>query len=160
MNRLAGFIAIALISVSCSKAADSARDTAAGAGDTQSASARNGCPPVTEAEITEAIGVPVTEKQETREGHCLYKTANPVIYADIEARWGNADAEWQGINAGDSTIGAPQDSLAGIGDKAMFGPRDRLYVKQDDVFIAIDAGFDDKVRERARKVAKLVVSKL
>jgi hypothetical protein len=42
----------------------------------------------------------------------------------------------------------------------MFGPRDRLYVKQDNVFIAIDAGFDDRVRERARKVARLLVSTL
>jgi hypothetical protein len=149
-----------LVIVACSKPADSAKDTGGVATDTQSSAAKSGCPPVTEAEMADAIGAPVTEKQETREGHCLYKTANPVVYADIEARWGNADAEWQGINAGDSTIGAPQDSLTGIGDKAMFGPRDRLYVKQDDVFIAIDAGFDENVRERARKVAKLVVSKL
>ena len=153
---------VGLVIVACSKSADSARDTSTLAGDSQSASTRKGtvCPPVTDAQMAEAIGEAVTEKMETKEGHCLYKTANPVIYADIESRWGNADAEWQGINAGDSTIGAPQDSLTGIGDKAMFGPRDRLYVKQDDVFIAIDAGFDEKVRDRARKVARLLVSTL
>lgn len=157
-KRLAAIVGLVL--VACSKPADSGRDTAARAGDSQSSSSKYVCPPVSEDEMSEVIGATVTEKQETREGHCIYKTADHIVYADIEARWGNAEAEWQGINAGDSVIGAPQDSLAGIGDKAMFGPRDRLYVKQDDVFIVIDAGFDEKAKERARKIARLLVSKL
>jgi hypothetical protein len=158
MKRIQLLAIVGLVIVACSKRADSGKDSGAG----EASAARKGttCPPVTDEQMAEAIGEPVTEKQETKEGHCLYKTANPVVYADIESRWGNADAEWQGINAGDSTIGAPQDSLTRIGDKAMFGPRDRLYVKQDDVFIAIDAGFDEKVRERARSVARLLVSTL
>ena len=155
-------LVIAIVIAACSKPADSSGDSAAVAKSAQPPASKGGnmCPPVTDAEMSEAIGAPVTEKQETREGHCVYKTAQAIVYADIDARWGNAEAEWQGITAGDSTIGAPQDSLSGLGDKAFFGPRDRLYLKQDDVFIAIEAGFDNKVRERARRIARLLVSKL
>ena len=57
-------------------------------------------------------------------------------------------------------IGADQEKLSGIGEQAFFGPRDRLYVRNGGAFLAIEAGFDANVRDRAKKVATLAVSKL
>ena len=70
----------------------------------------------------------------------------------------DGDAAWQGVNAGDSIIEAQQDLLAGIGDKAFYGPRDRLYVKKGPVLWRSKVGFDENARARALKVAKLISS--
>ena len=56
--------------------------------------------------------------------------------------------------------GAQQDSLKGIGDKAFFGPRDRLYFRKGDAFVAVEGGFDEHARERALSVARAVAGKL
>ena len=72
----------------------------------------------------------------------------------------SAAESWKGINAGNAMIGADHEKLSGIGEQAVFGPRDRLYVLSGDAFLAIEAGFDNAVRERAKKVAALVLSKL
>jgi hypothetical protein len=67
---------------------------------------------------------------------------------------------WEGVNAGNAKIGAAQDSLAGVGDSAFYGPRDRLYLMKSGAFISVEAGFDDSVRVRGKRVAQLIASKL
>jgi len=126
----------------------------------QSNSDQNACSTIPAAELTEALGRAVTRQESPASTRCIYYTAEPLIYADIQIDRVSGDAAWQGVNGGDSIIGAPQDSLAGLGDKAFFGPRDRLYVKKGSTFIAIEAGFDAKVRERAKNIARVVISKL
>lgn len=162
MNRKVYFGAIAALMIAgCSKGGEPGNGSAAGADSAVSSSqALNACSIVSDAEMSDALGAPVAGKEETNAGHCIYKTASPLVYADVEIDRENADAAWKGVNAGDSLIGAPQDSLTGIGEKAFFGLRDRLYVRKRDAFIAIEAGFDDKVRERAKKIARLVSAKL
>ena len=150
-----------LLSLACSGRSDSASDTTAG--DTAVASAaseQTTCALVPDAEVAGAIGQPVERHESPAPNRCVYYTANPVVFVDIEVDRENGAAAWQGISTGDSLIGAPEDSLTGIGDKAFFGPRDRLYIMKGNSFAAIEAGFDDKVRERARAVAKVVVAKL
>ena len=110
--------------------------------------------------MSTAIGSTVTITEEINANHCIFRTAAPLVYADVEIDRENADAAWQGINAGDSLIGAQQDSLKGIGDKAFFGPRDRLYMRKGNAFAAIEGGFDENARSRALSVARLVASKL
>ncbi|MEP6600637.1 MAG: hypothetical protein ABJB49_02355 [Nitrospirota bacterium] len=126
----------------------------------QSASDQNTCSAIAASELADALGGPVTRQESPTSKRCVYYTSNPVVYADIEIDRESGEESWKGVNAGDSLIGAQQDSLAGIGDMAFFGPRDRLYVKKGNTFIAIEAGFDDKVRERARKIARVVAPKL
>jgi hypothetical protein len=110
--------------------------------------------------MSAAVGSAITGTEEVNTSHCIFRTSAPLVYADVEIDRENGQASWQGINAGDSTIGAAQDSLAGIADKAFFGPRDRLYILKGNSFAAIEGGFDDKARSRAVAIAKLVASKL
>lgn len=107
-----------------------------------------------------AVGSAITATDELSSNHCIFKTSEPLAYADVEIDRENGQAAWEGINAGDSTIGAQQDSLAGIADKAFFGPRDRLYILKNGTFAAIEGGFDEKARSRAIAIAKLVAGKL
>lgn len=154
-------VVVAAVCLGCS-----ARDegkSAATAGDTaavpQTAADQNTCSAIAASDLTEALGGAVTRQESPTANRCVYYTANPVVYADIEIDR-NGDAAWQGVNAGDSIIEAQQDSLTGIGDKAFFGPRDRLYIRKGKAFVAIEAGFDDKVRARARSIARVVTAKL
>ena len=116
------------------------------------------CALFTQAQMGEVIGAPVT-RQETQSSRCIYYTADPNVYVDLEVNRSDADAMWKGVNAGNAAIGAAQDSLAGIGDQAFFGPRDRLYARKGGTFVAVEAGFDAKVRDRARKVAKAALDR-
>jgi hypothetical protein len=134
--------------------------TAADANATDSGAARNPCLIVTEAEMQEVLGTAVTRQQEPTSTRCIYYTDNPVVYVDLEIDRQNASSSWDGVNRGNTMIGAARDSLVGVGDEAFFGPRDRLYVLRGNVFIAVEAGFDDQVRERARKVAELALRKV
>ena len=118
------------------------------------------CTLVADSELSDALGKAVERHESPSPKRCVYYTSDPLVYADIEIDRESGDASWQGVNAGDSIIEAPQDSLSGIGDMAFFGPRDRLYIKKGTSFAAIEAGFDDKVRARARNIARVVVPKL
>ena len=157
------YLAAAVLIISaCSKADDSAPATAeTEKGDLapNAAQIENVCSLVSDAEINEAVGAAVTGKSNSGSKTCLFKTADPVVYASVEIEKEGASA-WRGVNAGDSLIDAPQDSLAGVGDSAFFGPRDRLYLMKGGTFIAVEGGFDDHARERGRKVARLIASKL
>jgi len=151
-----------LIITACAKDSGQTDDASPATSDSPVAqsSVSSTCSMVSDAEMSEALGAPVTGREETTSTRCIYRTAAPLVYADVEVDRENADAAWQGINAGDSLIGAPQDSLEGVGDKAFFGPRDRLYFRKGQAFVAIEAGFDEKVRERAVRIARLVSGKL
>lgn len=82
------------------------------------------------------------------------------MFVTLEVDQESAAASWQGAGGGNEAIGAATDKVTGLGDKAFFGPRDVLYVLSADTFVMVEAGFDDKVRERGKKVAKLVLDKL
>ncbi len=154
------FVVFALC-IACSGSSDNNADTVVTAqADDQPASQEATCSSITDAEIAEAIGVSVDRHEAPKANQCVYYTADPLVFIDIELDRESGDAAWQGINAGNSLIDAPQDSLTGIGDEAFFGPRNRLYIKKGSAFAAIEAGFDDKVRERARKVAQVVTAKM
>jgi len=160
MRRSIAVVALAF-SVGCS-AKDEGKNGAASDTATapQNTADQNACSAIAASELTDALGGAVTRQESPTASRCVYYTADPLVYADIEIDRENADAAWKGVNAGDSIIGAQQDSLAGIGDQAFFGPRDRLYVKKGNAFVAIEAGFDAKVRERAKSIARVVTSKL
>ena len=153
--------------LACGGKADSG--AAGGEGETASATAsattagakttdRDPCALFTEAQMGEVIGTTVT-RHETQSSRCIYYTADPNVYVDLEVNRSDADAMWKGVNAGNAAIGAAQDSLAGIGDQAFFGPRDRLYARKGGTFVAVEAGFDAKERDRARKVARAALDR-
>jgi hypothetical protein len=82
------------------------------------------------------------------------------VFVDLEVDRQTAAESWKGVNTGDALIGAAPNSVPGLGEQAFFGPRDRLYVLSGQAFLAIEAGFDNDVRERARKVATVALGKL
>lgn len=147
--------------VACSGSAEDSADTVVAAQATDQPSSQEGtCSLITDAEIGEAIGASVISHEAPTPNQCIYSTAEPMVFIDVELDREDGEAAWRGINAGNAMIEAAQDSLTGIGDEAFFGPRNRLYIKKGGSFAAIEAGFDDKVRERARKVAAVVVAKM
>ena len=90
----------------CAKDSGQTDDASPATGDslvTQS-SVSSTCSMVSDAEMSEALGAPVTGREETTSTRCIYRTAAPLVYADVEVDRENADAAWQGINAGDSLI--------------------------------------------------------
>ena len=155
---------MAIAATACTKSDTASSDSSAATTAEQSAgsttSSASACSIASKDEMSTAIGSAVTATEEINANHCIFRTAAPLVYADVEIDRENAEAAWQGINAGDSLIGAQQDSLKGIGDKAFFGPRDRLYLRKGNAFAAIEGGFDENARERALKVARLVSDKL
>ena len=159
MTRIA--VSIAIAALACTKSDKASTDSAATTTQESAAPATSSaCSIASKEEMSTAIGSAVTGTEEVNANHCIFRTAAPLVYADVEIDRENADAAWQGINAGDSLIGAQQDSLKGIGDKAFFGPRDRLYMRKGNAFAAIEGGFDENARSRALSVARLVASKL
>lgn len=140
--------------------ADSTEASANTAAAPTSAASQDPCTVLTQEEMAAAIGAPVVGTERTSSTRCLYKTADPLVYVDLEVDRENADAAWQGIGGGNAAIGAAQDTIAGLGAEAFFGPRDRLYVRAASAFVAIEAGFDDRARARARDVAAAVLPKL
>ena len=155
-------LAVGLAVAACSSGDDSAAtgaDSAATAGSAGTVQPSDPCGIVSEAEMSGAVGATVTERSSAGANTCVFKTGGPLVYASVEIDREGA-AAWEGINSGDSLIGAAQDSLAGIGDKAFFGPREKLYIMKGSTFIAVEAGFDDSVRVRAKRVGRLVASKL
>jgi hypothetical protein len=118
------------------------------------------CALVPQADMSAAIGKPVVRQEEPQPGRCISYTDDPLVYVDLSVDRTSAAESWKGTNAGNELIGASQSEVVGLGDKAVFGPRDRLYVLRGHTFLAIEAGFDADVRARAGKVAALVLSKL
>ena len=164
MNGFKNVRAIVLVATfaACTKseAPKSTADSTPSAAVPATSSSLTACTIATRDEMSAAIGASVTATDEQSSNHCIFKTAEPLAYADVEIDRENADAAWQGINAGDSIISAQQDSLTGIGDKAFFGPRDRLYFRKGNAFVAVEGGFDDNARKRAIAVARLISAKL
>jgi hypothetical protein len=102
----------------------------------------------------------VTRQDTPTPTRCVYYTDDPLVFVDLEVDREHAADSWKGVAAGNSAIGAAPSPVPGLGDQAVFGPRDRLYVLEGGVFLAIEAGFDDKVRDRATRVATLALSKV
>jgi hypothetical protein len=121
---------------------------------------RDTCSIISGAELSGVLGKPVTRQQAQGATRCTYFTDDPLVYVEMELDRENGAAAWKGVNEGNTTIGASKDAVTGLGDQAFFGPRDRLYVLKGSTFIAIEAGFDAEVRERAKKVAGLAVTKV
>lgn len=149
-----------LIAAACSKSSSSTADTSSQAAASGAKPAATACDIATKEEMSTAVGSPVTETQSLSDNHCIFKTAQALAYADVEIDRENGAAAMQGISNGDSMIGASENTLAGIGDTAFYGPRDRLYFRKGNTFVAVEGGFDNDARERARKVAQLVAGKL
>ena len=118
------------------------------------------CSFITQDEMAALLGKPVTRQEEPTGNRCVYYTEDPLVYVDLEIDRESAAQAWKGVDAGNEVIGAAQDDVAGPGEQVFFGPRDRLYVLSGDAFLAIEAGFDDKARERAKEVAALALDKL
>ena len=158
----AAIVAAAALAACGGRAADEKAGSAAGGSESATAAtstAAGPCSMFTQAEMGEIIGTPVTRQESPASKRCVYYTADPVVYVDLEVDRTSADASWKGVNTGNAAIGAPQDSLAGIGDEAFFGPRDRLYARKGATFVAVEAGFDAKVRDRARRVARAALDR-
>ena len=156
-------VAIAAVFAASDQGIDHARATSATTSNprpTTVASSQGPCSLVRPDEMGSVLGLPVTRQDERAGRRCIYYTANPLVFVDLELDRESAAESWKAINAGNAMIGADHEKLSGIGEQAVFGPRDRLYVLSGDAFLAIEAGFDNAVRERAKKVAALVLSKL
>jgi hypothetical protein len=123
------------------------------------AAGRDTCALVPGADLAAVLGKQVTRQQAQSATRCTYYTDDPMVFVDLEIDRENGSAAWKGVNGGNASIGASPDAVAGLGDQAFFGPRDRLYVLKGNTFLAIEAGFDDQVRDRARKVAQVALSK-
>ena len=134
-------------------------ETATAGAKTSEAATAGPCALFTNAQMGEVIGTPITRQESPTGSRCVYYTADPLVYVDLEVNRSDADASWKGVRAGNAAIGAAQDSLAGVGDSAFFGPRDRLYARKGGTFVAVEAGFDAKVRDRARKVARAALDR-
>jgi hypothetical protein len=106
------------------------------------------------------LGKPITRQQSQSPSRCIYYTDDPLVYVDIDVDRENGPASWKGVNGGNTAIGASQEAVAGLGDQAFFGPRDRLYVLKGSTFLAVEAGFDANARDRAKKVAGLALTKV
>ena len=117
------------------------------------------CSYVTDAEIGEAIGKSVSRHEENS-GQCAYYTDDPVVFVTLDVDTEDADASWRGVKGGTSLAGGETNKVEGIGEEAFFGARDILYVKDGDIFMSLEAGFDTETRERARKLAPIVLANL
>ena len=156
-------VVIAVVLAACDQGSDQAKATSASTSSPQpttAAASKGACSFITPEEMGTVLGQPVTRQDESTGRRCIYYTADPLVFVDLEIDRESAAESWKGINAGNALIGADQEKLSGIGEQAFFGPRDRLYVRSGDAFLAIEAGFDNAVRARAEKVATLAVSKL
>ena len=97
---------------------------------------------LTKEEVSEIIGRPVTEIEMSGKAQAKYKTASPGFEAviEIERKDGVADAT-QDIEAARTVTkgmaGGKGDSVAGIGDDAVYGSFNVLFVRRNDVVLTI-----------------------
>ena len=82
------------------------------------------------------------------------------MFVTLEVDTENAESSWQGVTGGNDLAGAETNKGEGLGDEAFFGARDILYVKDGYIFMSLEAGFDMETRERARKLAPMILAKL
>jgi hypothetical protein len=127
---------------------------------TPQGAAASACASVHAEDLARAIGSKVTRREDRSPNRCVFYTDDPLVYVDLEVDRHNAGEAWKGVRAGNTLIGAKEEGLAGLGEQAFFGPRERLYVLRGETFLAIEAGFDANVRDRARRVAELVLKKI
>jgi hypothetical protein len=111
-------------------------------------------------ELSRVIGTTVTRREDRSPDRCVFHTNDPLVYVDLQVDRQNAAEAWKGVSAGNALIGAKPEGPSGLGEQAFFGPRERLYVMRGQTFVAIEAGFDADVRDRAKRVAELVLSKI
>jgi hypothetical protein len=117
------------------------------------------CSYVTDAEVGESIGKTVSRHEENS-GQCAYYTDDPVVFVTLEVDTENAESSWQGVTGGTSLVGGETNKVEGLGEEAFFGARDILYVKDGDIFMSLEADFDTETRERATKLAPMILGKL
>jgi len=116
------------------------------------------CSHVTDAEIGETIGKPVSRHEENS-GQCTYYIDDPLLFVTLNVDTEDAESSWQGVKSGNSLAGAAENKVEGIGEEAFFGARDILYVKDGDIFLSLEAGFDTEMRARAKKLALMILAK-
>ncbi len=133
--------------------------TTASAGAEGSDDTADTCSFVNDEEIGTAIDKTVTRHEENS-GQCTYYTDDPVVFVTLDVDTEDADASWQGVKGGNSLTGAEENKVEGIGEEAFFGARDILYVKDGDIYMSLEAGFDTETRERAKKLAPMNLEKL
>ena len=156
-----------LLCAACGQAEQSTTDvtnpqpTAAASGETEGdANSEAGpCSYVTDAEVGEAIGKSISRHEENS-GQCTYYTDDPMVFVTLEVDTENAESSWQGVTGGTDLAGGETNKVEGTGEEAFFGARDILYVKDGDIFMSLEAGFDTETRERARKLAPMILAKL
>jgi len=102
----------------------------------------SGAPVLTKEEVSEIIGKPVTEIEMSGKGDATYKTASANYEAGIEVERGNdgTDAKETFEAARMVTrkmFGGKAESVPGIGDDAVYGAFNVLYVLRNDVVLTI-----------------------
>lgn len=100
-----------------------------------------GSPILTREEVGAIIGVPVTSIEMTGKSDASYKTATLGMEASIEVEQKDeADAK-QSMDAARqvtrNAFGGKADTIAGVGDDAVYGAFNVLYVRKNDVFLTI-----------------------
>jgi hypothetical protein len=150
-------------SAAATKPAAATAASAAGAPAAKAAAPAGGqdsCSAIPGAELAGVLGKQITRQQTQSPTRCIYYTDDPLVYVDLDVDRENGPAAWKAVNGGNTTIGASQDAVPGLGDQAFFGPRDRLYILKGSTFLAVEAGFDAEVRDRAMKVARLALTRV
>jgi hypothetical protein len=116
-------------------AGGSTRHSSGSSGDVRSAL-------LTKEEVGAIIGVPVTSIEMSGESDANYKTANPGLDASIEVE--RRDDETDAIQAIEgarkatrSLFGGKAETIAGLGDDALYGAFNVLYVRKNDLFLTI-----------------------
>jgi len=93
-------------------------------------------------EVGEIIGVPVTSVEMSGESNATYKTATQGFEAGMEVERKNDEADAiQSIEAArqvtEHVFGGKGAKVAGLGDDAVYGAYNVLYVRKGDVFLTI-----------------------
>ncbi len=108
----------------------------------RSSSSETGSAFLTKEEVSEIIGRPVTSIERQSKWHALYKTDTPGFEAgiEIEPKDDVADAT-QDVDAARTVtrnaFGGKADTVAGLGDDALYGAFNTLYVRKDNVVVQI-----------------------
>jgi hypothetical protein len=101
----------------------------------------SGSATLTKEEVSEIILKPVTELEVQSENDTHYKTATPGYEASIEfeRKDGTADATqaFQAARMVTKMAGGKAESVPGIGDDALYGAFNVLFVVKNDVFLTI-----------------------
>jgi hypothetical protein len=97
---------------------------------------------LTKEEVSSIIGKPVTAIEMQSKSDAVYKTATPGFEATIEIERKNDDSDaTQSIEAArmvtKKMFGGKAESITGIGDDALYGSFNVLYVRKNDVVLTI-----------------------